>query len=197
MFNNELRTCDFTERAEARRQGEIDALREMWKQLYLKYYRLDPPDAYGILEEAIALIKYERRHRFALITMNFKPEVEACEQLRRRAIDHTCALEKRAWVKKVYCMNVEYRNPIKMSGMHTHSVVELKTLYSPAQIARFITSGRGVDLFGSGQSVDVKKVPRHELAKVYKYCRKQGTDLCMPRPLTWIIKEKKDGCTER
>lgn len=154
---------------EGKRQAQI----ALYKETYMKYYR-NQPSLLPHYEELLMIVdnqEYEKLRCLALITINFPVEYK---------LDiHTCniieeVLNTRSWIKKVYQLTRE--NMTKdgdTTHPHVHIAIELRCLYSPAQIAQMLARVRYIqDLNVKQQFINVQKYPKSELLNVVRYCQK-------------------------
>jgi hypothetical protein len=149
--------------------GKTDALREIYKNLYKKWYLLNPTCGMMKLMNKIDDHEFDQRKEYVFITLNPK---ESTDEKEFR--EYCESILKRSWIAEGVG-GFEYRK--EKSGLHFHMCGKLKKLYSPKQINQFIWKGRGQKYFGNERHIDVRKVTKGDYdTKVSSYVMK-GDDL--------------------
>lgn len=168
-------------------RGVYDAQVAIFRNLYRKYYQVNPLPEMLDLESDIDQMKWNRRLRFALITLNPKDGVPNCA-----FTDFTLSLTSRKWVKSVLCSALEVGTH---GRLHSHTVVELRTLYAPSQIVQALYRGRGSRYF-ERNGIDVKKFPNSDLGHVLAYVKKDENIIYPSTKVQCLTPEVEDSPTD-
>lgn len=123
----------------ARIQGRDDALRMMFKNLYMRYYRTKPLRIMNELENEIFELNEKLKRYDIFITINPYPDLN--ERDTEKFKDACNRIGKRSWIAKTINSNFEFRDKDKQSGLHFHGMYRLSKIIYPSEISSMLFRG--------------------------------------------------------
>lgn len=152
-------------------EAKDEALKHMFKQQWIQYYKICPPLIMKINEEKINQAKIERARSIILLTINSKPGTDIDDFCNWAAI-RVCT---KSWIGKIHETAVERGS--ETQNLHCHIVFSLAAQYTPSEIIRFIWRTSGCkDFIDSKNFINVVKMANRDIGNAINYCRKNASD---------------------
>lgn len=148
-------------------EGRDEALKFLFKQQWIQYYKAAPPLRMKVMEEKVVDAKVANARNIVLLTLNTKPGTDI-DDFCHWVVDN---IAPRSWIAKIHETAVERGSDTQ--NLHCHIVFSLGAKYCPSEIIRFIERTVDRALFiDSKNFINVVKMRNRDIGNAINYCRK-------------------------